>query len=48
MAKLMTHMVELYLSDWNAGHIESYGWEESLEKVLVQLIDAVKDCLRAS
>ena len=35
MAKLMSHMVELYLPYWNAGRIESYGWEESMEEVLV-------------
>ena len=48
MAKLMAHMVELYLPDWNAERIESHGWEEALEQVLVLLRDAVKDCLRAS
>ena len=35
MAKLMAHMVELYLPDWNADRIESHGWEEALEQVLV-------------
>ena len=48
MAKLMTHMVELYLPDWSAGRIESYGWVEAMEQVFVQLRDAIKDCLRAS